>query len=386
MRSLLSNARPVGAALAVAGLTIASLTAAEPAAAEQYNLSTWLEPNHIITRKAHVEWAEAVKQASGGAIDFQVFVGGALIPAKSTMQGTADGIAQVGFHTATYTPSDLPVSNALADMGFKTPDAFVMAFAYSDFMMHEAAGYQDWRKNGVIFGGGYSTPIYYFLCRGENRTLADFKGKRVRMPGGGWARFGQHIGVVGVNVPSSEIYTAFERGSVDCTASDPTHLTSGATLMEVVDSVTLLKMSPFYAGVTWAYNVPFWQGLTDAQRRLLFDESAKAMVRMEVEYDKNVEAALAAARQKGVKLIEPDATLQQSYDQWVADGIGGVAEIAKEKHGIQDPAALFASFEPYMTKWVGLMKGVDRHDEAALTKLVKAEIYDTLDVSKYGME
>lgn len=349
-------------------------------------LSTWLEPNHIITLKAHVEWAEAVKEASNGDIEFEVFVGGALIPAQSTAQGVADGLAQVGFHTATYTPSDLPVSNALADMGFNTPDAFVMSFAFGDFMMNEEIGYKDWRDNGVIFGGSYSTPVYHFLCREPVRTLDELRGKRVRMPGGGWARFGQHIGTVSVNVPSSEIYTAFERGSVDCTASDPTHLTSGATLMEVTKAVNMLTMSPFYAGVTYAYNPDFWKGLTDDQRRLLFDQSATAMARMQIAYDLDVNRSIEAAREKGIEIIEADESLQSAYDSWVAEGVGGMAQIAKDNHGIEDPEALFATFQTYIDKWVGLMEGVDRHDEEALANLIKTNLFDPIDVSSYGME
>jgi TRAP-type C4-dicarboxylate transport system substrate-binding protein len=372
--------------LALALTSSAILTLGSQIASAQQMLSTWLEPNHIITLEAHQGWANLVKEATKGEIDFEVFVGGALIPAKSTMQGTADGLAQVGFHTATYTPSDLPVSNALADMGFETPDAYVMSLAFGDFMMNDAEGYNDWRKNGVIFGGSYSTPIYYFICREPVKTLADVKGKRVRMPGGGWARFGQEIGVVGVNVPSSEIYTAFERGSVDCTASDPTHLTSGATLMEVAKSVTLLKMSPFYAGVTYAYNPTFWKGLTDEQRRTLFDQSARAMARMQIHYDKEAQDALEKAKAAGVTLIEPDATLQKAYDDWAAGGVGGMAEIAKSTHGIADPEALYARFRPYVAKWQGLFANVDRHDEEAVTKVIKENLFDQINVSTYGME
>ena len=372
--------------LALALTSSAILTLGSQIASAQQMLSTWLEPNHIITLEAHKGWANLVKEATKGEIDFEVFVGGALIPAKSTMQGTADGLAQVGFHTATYTPSDLPVSNALADMGFETPDAYVMSLAFGDFMMNDAEGYNDWRKNGVIFGGSYSTPIYYFICREPVKTLADVKGKRVRMPGGGWARFGQEIGVVGVNVPSSEIYTAFERGSVDCTASDPTHLTSGATLMEVAKSVTLLKMSPFYAGVTYAYNPTFWKGLTDEQRRTLFDQSARAMARMQIHYDKEAQDALEKAKAAGVTLIEPDATLQKAYDDWAAGGVGGMAEIAKSTHGIADPEALYARFRPYVAKWQGLFASVDRHDEEAVTKVIKENLFDQINVSTYGME
>lgn len=370
--------------LALAGTTALTLGSA---AGAQHLFSSWLEPNHVITREAHVQWARDLAEATGGEISFDVIVGGALIPAQSTMQGVADGLAQSGFHTATYTPSDLPVSNAVADMGFITPDPFVMAFAWSDFMMNEPVGFNDWYDNGVLFGGGYAVPEYNFICRRPVSTLADMQGLRVRMPGGGWARFGQAIGVVGVNVPSNEIYTAFERGSVDCTASDTSHLTGGATLMEVAGGVTTLAMSPFYAGVTWAYNPDFWAGLTPEQRRTVFDVSAASLARLQVAYAEEAAKARDMAEERGIAIVEPDATLQEAYDTWVAEGVGDMAGIAASAHGIEDPEALFANFQSYVDKWVDLLAGLEQpYTVEPLTALLQEHLYGPIDVNTWGLE
>lgn len=40
----------------------------------------------------------------------------------------------------------------------------------------------------------------------------------------------------------------------------------------------------------------------------------------------------------------------------------------------------------YFDKWAGLLDGVDRTDEDALTALVRANLYDKLDVTTYGMD
>jgi len=354
--------------------------------AETYQFSTFLEPNHIITRFQNTEWADAVRAASNGEIDFEVFTGGALLPPLGTLQGIADGVAQAGVVAAAYSPSQLPVSNAIGDMGFLNPDSMVLAFAYGDFMMNEKVGYDNWRNNGVIFGASHATPVYNFLCTDEVFTLADLQGKRVRMPGGGVARFGAAIGLIPVNVPASEIYTALERGAVDCVCSDPTHLTSGSTILDLVDSVVRLPMSPVYTTGAIVYNPDFWSGLTNEQRRLLFDETARATVRLQLAFDRETEEALAEAEEKGVVLVEPDASLQQAYDDWVANGVGGMAQIASDQYGITDPAALFALFETYIDRWEQLLEGVDRTDEDALTTVLKTNLFDKIDVATYGKE
>lgn len=122
----------------------AALAFSGPAMAESV-LSSWLGPTQPITEYAHKEWAGAVREATNGKVDIRLVLGGALIPAKATTQGIADGVAQIGLVSAAYTPSELPIANALGDMGFATPDPVVLALAYGDFMMNEPAGYNEWR-------------------------------------------------------------------------------------------------------------------------------------------------------------------------------------------------------------------------------------------------
>ncbi|MBJ6128128.1 C4-dicarboxylate TRAP transporter substrate-binding protein [Microvirga splendida] len=354
------------------------------ALAENYSFSTWLEPNHPITLAAHVPWAKAVSERTGGAVNFEIYMAGALLPAKGTMQGVADGVAQGGFHTATYTPSELPLWNAIGDLSFKHPDPMVAAFAATEFGLMNPAGNSDWAKNDVIYLGSYSTPVYHFICREEVKTLADLRGKRVRMPGGAWARFGETIGTVSVNVPSSEIYTAFERGTVDCTASDVTHLTAGATLMGVTKSINTLTMGPFFAGATWIFNKDFWSELKPDQRKIIFEESARALARLQISYDELVQKNLDAAKAAGKAIIPPPADLQQSYDKFVADGIGGMADIGK-RAGIQTFDKSVQELSSLMQKWEGLLAKANRKSEDELTQLLRREIYDKLDASKYGL-
>lgn len=367
--------------------TVLALTAlgAGPASAEAI-LSSWLGPSQPITKYAHEEWAEAIREATDGDIEIRLVLGGALIPAKATTQGVADGVAQIGIVSAAYTPSELPISNALGDKGFATPDPMVLALAYSDFMMNNPEGYQEWRNNGVIYGGAYSTPAYHFICREPLRTIADFEGKRIRLFGGGWARFAEEkLGAISVNMTFGEIFTGLERGALDCVAADPTVLTHGPTIMELVRGYNTLALSPYYSTATWIYNEDFWQDLSEEQRRTIFDESAKAMARLQINYANQVNETLETASKNGVELIE-SSELQSAYDAWVATDSEAVAEIAKSKFGIENPEPLFAAFQTYTDKWSGLLDGIDRNNEEELTLLIKTNLFDLIDVSAYGME
>lgn len=357
-----------------------------PTLAQEARLSTFVEPTHVVAANLEIGWAEQVREASDGRINIEVFTGGVLLPAGGTMAGVASGVAQIGMLPAAYSPSELPVANSVGDYGFRKPDHFVLAFAFTDFMMNEKVGYDDWRKNGVIFGAGFSTPEYYYICNKDLSTLADMQGKRVRLPGLGWSRFGEHIGMVPVAIPASEIYTGFERGALDCVSIDASALISGPTILPLTKSVVMLPTMPGYSSAGIFYNPDWWKSLTDDDRRLLLDQTARAMARTQIAYDAKAAEGLAQAEARGVKLNQPDEALKAALQTWVDDGVGGMAEIARDKHGIADPDALLTLFGTYVDKWDGLMQGVDRTDEDEVAALLEANLFDGIDVKTYGME
>lgn len=369
----------------LASVLVTGATASE-VSAEQYTFHTWLNPSYIFTAEGNIGFADAVREHSNGEIDFEVLTGGVLFPANGTIEGVGNGVADAGPVPPSYHPSQFPIANAVGDIGFANPDPMLLTFAYVDFTIHEEAAQSEWLANNLIFADGGSTPIYYLMCKGDVKSFADARGKRIRAPGGGLSRFAEAIGGIAVNIPGSEIYTAMERGAIDCAIGDATQLTSGTNIIELVDSVILQPLNPAYQTGMIVYNPDFWKSLTDDQRRLLLDEGAQAMVRTQIAFTQEAQAALDAAKAKGIALYEPDDATRTVYEEFVAGGTGGMAQIAKDSLGIQDPEALFGNFGGYMDKWSQLLDGVDRTDEAALTELVKANIYDGVDVSTYGMQ
>lgn len=368
-------------------LSCAFLLGATGAQAEEYRATTWIDQGHILTKTFMYGWAEDVAKRSNGEITFEVFPNSALVPAASIAKGVADGLAHVGYHTAAYTPSNNPVSQALSGMGFLNSDPYVLGFAYTDFVMNEAIGYQDWRDDNVIPIGGFSAPVIRLICVGDGiRTAEDMKGKRIRTPGGYVAKFVEDLGGTNVSMSATELFQAMQVGAIDCTANDPPWLIGGSRLADVADSVTMIEVTPLFTSPAYVYNVDFWKGLTPEQRRLLLDATATAMANMQKNYTVEVEAGLAAAREKGVELIEPDATLVKARQDWIDGGLGGMSELASGTYKIENPEALFTTFQGYMDKWSKLLEGVkDRNDVDEVTAFLKANLFDKIDVETYGL-
>ncbi|WP_240794062.1 C4-dicarboxylate TRAP transporter substrate-binding protein [Pseudorhodobacter turbinis] len=363
---------------------IALVAMTTTATAESYNANHFFAERHSMVRGPYVEFAEKVAKETGGEVKFTVFSAGSLLPPASSLQGVRDGVAQVTYHAGTYTPSELPIANLVGNMAFYNTDPLVMAFASTEFGLTNPEQQAEWKANGVVFGGGYSTSEYFMQCNTPIRTLEDMKGKRLRMAGGAWSRFAEFVGAVPVSIPSSEMYTGLDAGSLDCAVAAADALDS-FSLKDVVTDLNTLAIGNYYAGFEWGYNVPFWQSISAENRRVLFNQMAYYLGQHRIEFDKDVEKAVTSAQNAGMTVTEADATLKNALAEFVVADEAVLIKTAKER-GVKDPETILTSFKATIDKWDALLANVDRHDPDALAQLARAEIYDLLDEKTYGVD
>lgn len=364
----------------------AAVGAAAPASADNFSYSIYLSPTEPLAAYGYIPWAKAITERTGGKVKIETYLGGSLLPARDNLTGTRDGVADIAMHPITYTPSELPIWNIIPDVAFKFPDPFVTAFASTEYGLLDKEGNGEFASAGVVYLGGYSTPAYHFICRDAKiASVADLKGKRVRTPGGPWSRFVKSIGMVDVNIPSSEMYTAFERGAVDCGAADPTHLISGANLLRVAKGYSVMNMGPYFAGASWIVNPASWSRISPENRKIIFEESAKGLVAAMVGYVTKGDEGVSQARAAGIAMVEPAADLTAAYDKFVA-GIDADMVAAGTKAGVKNMDQEVADITALMAKWTKLLDGVDRNDQAKMSKLVWDEIYSKLDPNTYGVK
>ena len=347
------------------------------------NANHFFADRHSMVRGPYVEFAERVAEATDGALTFTVFAGGSLLPPAASLQGVRDGVAQVTYHAGTYTPAELPVANLIGNFAFYNTDPLVMAYASTEFGLTNEAALAEWRDNGVVFGGGYSTSEYVMMCNTPVATLDDVRGKRLRMAGGAWSRFAEFVGAVPVSIPSSEMYTGLDTGSLDCAVAAADALDS-FSLSDVVTHMNTLAVGNYYAGFEWGYNPAFWQGLSEETRGVLFNQMAYYLAQHRVEFDSDVEQAVSAAKAGGLEIIEPDQGLTDALAEFVQADEAVLLENARSR-GVENPEALLEDFKRIVDRWADLLADVDRTDVDALAALARSEIYDRIDRATYGM-
>lgn len=161
-----------------------------------------------------------------------------------------------------YTGLDLPF---LPLPDFDTQWAVHDAYHKHPYVLQELA-----RWNAMPYTSNL-LPQYEFIGKGKApKTLADYKGLRVRAIGGiGDAM--RNIGAVPTSVPATEVYTSLERGAVDAVSFPSTYAHASYKVHEIGSWFTT-NLAPGTQACPTLINKNAWATLP-AQYQKLFDEA-----------------------------------------------------------------------------------------------------------------
>ena len=365
-------------------LTVFVLNTSSFAEVVEFNANTFFNAEHPLAKYGKVEWAEIVKNKSNGELVPKVFTGSALLEPRAGMSGIRDGIAQVGYHAGSYTPNELPESAALQELGFSYSDPLVLASAIADFAFNDKRMAAQWKKNGIVYGGSYATPGYIIFCRSKVTNLENIKGKKIRTSGAAVSTWVESVGAVPVNVPSSEMYSGLDKGTLDCATNAPNDLKS-RKLWEVSTHTTNLPLGMYWSGFEWGYNPDFWKSLSKKHKAVLFDSTALAMAKLYIGYKAAATEALEEAPSHGTTVHQPDAALTANVAQFTKDNMSNIYKIAKDKYKLNNPESLIKDFQEVVKKWEKIYSKVDRTSEEAIYKTLNSELFSKINLDKHGL-
>lgn len=187
-----------------------ALAAAPAAAADLWQAYTYWGSPTVVASKGFRKTVEDIEQASGGALKVKFNLGGTLsIAATNIASAVADDIIQVAddaFYQGTVPiagMTSLPfIATSVADvhkmMGIVRPLAE-----------------RDFAKRGVTVLGYYVYPQQVFWFRDSVTSLAQVKGRKVRVSSPEQGDMIRRFGGTPVQIGSAEVPAALERGIVD---------------------------------------------------------------------------------------------------------------------------------------------------------------------------
>src|SRR5689334_25072830 len=170
----------------LAALT-AVLAVATPALAQTTTLtqttltvSSWVSPQHHLTSGVLQGWANEVEQATNGRVKLTMLPKHPSAP-PGTFDAVRDGLVDVSYVTASYTPSRhiLPLMAELPGAG-DTAVANSVAFSRIHWKYFQKAG----EYNGVHLMAVWTHGPGQMFTKKPIKTLADFKGLKIRSGGG----------------------------------------------------------------------------------------------------------------------------------------------------------------------------------------------------------
>lgn len=159
--------------------------------------------------------ANRITTMSGGRLSVRVFAAGELVPGLQTFEAVQSGTAEMGHDTPGF---HLGKNRAFAYF-FGAP--FGMAYEEHVAWLYHGGGQALWDELSAQFGlksfavGNIGTPSFGWFKK-ELKSVADFKGLKMRMPGIGTEMI-RSLGAVPTLMAPGDLFPALQAGTLDAT-------------------------------------------------------------------------------------------------------------------------------------------------------------------------
>ena len=223
---------------------------------DQTAMSQWL-----------VRWADALEKQSGGSLAVKRFPGAQLGSTPQHYDIARTGIADVTWFIHGSTPGRFPLTE-LINLPYMVGSAEIGVKVLNDAELRRQ--YLDAEHKGVrVLMLFVHTPGGVFTSTRPIRTLADFKGARLRYTSPTTRDYIQALGATPMGVPPTDTNEQMQKGVIDGTFVDYGGAGFAFKLGGVVKYVT--ELYTYVASFGLAMNPEFWNGLSPAHQKLIMD-------------------------------------------------------------------------------------------------------------------
>ncbi len=217
----------------------------------------------------HKWWASEIEKRTGGKIKIQIFWMESLVKWKDMLEGVQSGMADVGWITATYHPSKLPMWFMLDNVFNFRKDYVASVLAATETIENEPNLKVEFEKQKIFFLGAHiSGQAQVGLTKGIN-SVTDLKGRSLRTVGGAKTLYWQNLGVSPIFMAFGDLYEALSRGTIDGIGDLAISLADTFKLYEVVKTYYLSDTGGVVAGGL-CINTDVWKKIpADLQKAIL---------------------------------------------------------------------------------------------------------------------
>jgi TRAP-type transport system periplasmic protein len=206
-----------------------------------------------------------VKEKSGGRMEIRVHPASSLYPGPELLPGLLDGRIEIGPVLASYL-TDVLLEMGPLELPFMTSSMAEhkkAAFALREFYVEMLA------KKGLKLVAMSTWPSQQIFSTAPIKTVADWKGKKIRVYGSDSANISRLLGAAPINIAFGEVYSAFEKKTIDGAMTSATN----AEPMKFFEVAKFLNYW-FLAGAAQEWlvvNQKAWDGLPRDLQQIVLD-------------------------------------------------------------------------------------------------------------------
>jgi len=197
-------------ALAAGGSALGPTPAGAQAKPVVWNLPTVAAPSYFHTVNYNA-LAARVKEKSGGRMEIRVHPASSLYPSAELIPAVLDGRTELGTVLASY------LTDVLLEIG-----PLELPFMTGSVEEHKKAALQlrpfyteRFARQGLKLLSIHAWPSQQIFSTVPIRSVADWKGKKIRVYGADSANIARLLGAAPVNINFGEVYSALEKRTVD---------------------------------------------------------------------------------------------------------------------------------------------------------------------------
>ena len=227
----------------------------------------------ITTQSKTIErpfWEDGIGKASGGRIAANFKPWNEMgLKGPEVFRLLGDGVMNIATAQLGHHAGDAPINDA-TDLAGLSPTIEQFQEVTEAFRPALAAFYADELGLKLLTLQSFQAQILY--CRDEFTSLKDLAGRKVRSSGASQADFIEYFGGSAVAMSFGEVQQGLQQGVIDCAITG----TLGGYSAKWHEGADFLYTLPINwgAGATVA-NKAWWDGLDEADRKLVMDELAK---------------------------------------------------------------------------------------------------------------
>ena len=314
--------------LIASAIAAAGLLAAVPAAAQTtLTLSSWVPPQHLLTR-AMVEWADEVEKASSGRIKHTLLPKAVAKP-PGTFDAVRDGLADVSFSVDGYTPGRF-VLTRIAEFPQLGETATTVSVAYERISRRHFAKADEHKGVRVltVFTHG---PGEIYNTKRPIKTLDDLKGLKIRVGGGMINELAKSLGVDALLKPAPQSYEILSTGVADGVFF-PAESVASFKLEKLVKYATLVPGGLYNTSFAFIMNPDKYNKMSPADKKVIDDWSGEKLARLiGKHWDRGDQIGREALKANNVPTITADAAFLSALNTKIGPLEDAWYKLASEK-------------------------------------------------------